>query len=507
MADEERDVESSTDDETNVSDDVTDNDPVSRGDDSDTGDDVVTDGSDDVATDDSTDDETSTDESDASPHADDSGDAPENEESDDDASVGDSDDDAGGEADASDTSEDDADSDTSEDDADSDTSEDDADSDTSEDDADSDTSEDDADSDTSEDETEPVYGRVTPRDEATPDESTDDDESGTDPGEDTDGSDTDGDDEVDADDADDGDDADAEDDGDDADDAEDDVTVGPTGDAPDPYDPSTAMGDDDDGLVGSAPESDQEMPLTDHIEEMIRRLAVVFGVAGLITLILFPGADILNAYVNTGLPSATDVINFLWNTHIPAADSIADRRPRLYGPLELILTKLKVAGLAGTVIGLPVFVYETYLFMRPGLYPKERKYYLAAVPTSLILAVIGVIFAHFVVLPAIFAYFTSYTEGTAVIAFGLKETFNLILILMGYMAIVFQIPLFVELAIMMNLVTRLWLEDRRLLFWGAFLGLAFLVSPDPTGMAPIIIAATMITLFEGTLAVLRWTGN
>ncbi|ELZ83959.1 twin arginine translocation system subunit TatCo [Haloferax gibbonsii ATCC 33959] len=273
--------------------------------------------------------------------------------------------------------------------------------------------------------------------------------------------------------------------------------------------------DDEDvgGLVGEAPESDQEMPLTAHIEEMIRRLAVVLGVAGAITLVLFPGADILNALVDTQaafgihIPSATDVINFLWNSHIPGADTIVDRRPRLYGPLELILTKLKVAGLAGTVIGLPVFVYETYLFMRPGLYPKERKYYLAAVPTSLILALVGVLFAHFVVLPAIFAYFTSYTEGTAVVAFGLKETFNLILILMGYMAVVFQIPLFVELAIMMNLVTRQWLEDRRLLFWGAFLGLAFLVSPDPTGMAPIIIGATMIVLFEGTLAVLRWTGN
>ncbi|ELZ90668.1 preprotein translocase subunit TatC [Haloferax volcanii] len=273
--------------------------------------------------------------------------------------------------------------------------------------------------------------------------------------------------------------------------------------------------DDEDvgGLVGEAPESDQEMPLTAHIEEMIRRLAVVLGVAGAITLVLFPGADILNALVDTQaafgvhIPSATDVINFLWNSHIPGAETIVDRRPRLYGPLELILTKLKVAGLAGTVIGLPVFVYETYLFMRPGLYPKERKYYLAAVPTSLVLALVGVLFAHFVVLPAIFAYFTSYTEGTAVVAFGLKETFNLILILMGYMAVVFQIPLFVELAIMMNLVTRRWLEDRRLLFWGAFLGLAFLVSPDPTGMAPIIIGATMITLFEGTLAALRWTGN
>jgi sec-independent protein translocase protein TatC len=254
------------------------------------------------------------------------------------------------------------------------------------------------------------------------------------------------------------------------------------------YDPALADDDDFDG-----PESDVEMPLADHIEEMVRRLGIVFLIAGVVGVVVFPIAD--------------DLVNFLWNTHIPGATTIESRRPRLYGPLELILTELKVAGLAGFVVGLPVFVYQTYRFMRPGLYPRERKYYLAAVPTSLILAFIGVAFAHFVVLPAIFAYFTSYTIGTAVIAFGLKETFGLILVLMGYMALVFQIPLFIMLAIMMDLVTRQWLTEKRLLFWGGFLGLSFLVSPDPTGMAPIIIAATMITLFEGTLLLLRWVNR
>jgi sec-independent protein translocase protein TatC len=59
----------------------------------------------------------------------------------------------------------------------------------------------------------------------------------------------------------------------------------------------------------------------------------------------------------------------------------------------------------------------------------------------------------------------------------------------------------------MGLVTRAWLVDKRLYFWGAFLGIAFLFSPDPTGMAPIMVAATMIGLFEGTLGVLSWTGE
>jgi sec-independent protein translocase protein TatC len=247
--------------------------------------------------------------------------------------------------------------------------------------------------------------------------------------------------------------------------------------------------DDDDGFL-SGPETDEEMPLADHIEEMVRRLFVVIAFGGLATLLAFPTADFL--------------INYFWNAHIPQP---MIHRPHLFGPLELILTELKVASLAGVIVALPVFVYETYLFMRPGLYPHERRYYLAAIPTSLVLALIGAAFAHFLVLPVIFAYFTSYTTGAAEIAFALSDTFNLILLLMGYMSVVFQIPLFIMLAIMMNLVTRVWLEDKRLIFWGVFLTLSFVVSPDPTGMAPIIVAVTMVVLFEGTLALLRWTGH
>ncbi|RLM68172.1 MFS transporter [Halorubrum sp. Atlit-8R] len=268
-------------------------------------------------------------------------------------------------------------------------------------------------------------------------------------------------------------------------------TPATTADAADPATAGLPTTEDDepfDGIEG--PETDEEMPLAVHIEEMMRRLAVVFLIGGLATLVV--------------VTESTELINYFWSYHIPAP---MENRPRLYGPLELPLTRLKVAGLAGVVVGLPAFVYETYRFMRPGLYQTERRYYLAAVPTSLILGGIGIAFAHFLVLPAIFSYFTTYTSDAATIAFGLAETFNLIVIMLAFMAIVFQIPLFIMLAIMMNLVTRQWLEAKRLIFWGTFLGIAFLFSPDPTGMAPIIVTLTMIALFEGTLAILRWTGN
>jgi sec-independent protein translocase protein TatC len=245
------------------------------------------------------------------------------------------------------------------------------------------------------------------------------------------------------------------------------------------------------GIGMDAPDTDEEAPLAEHVEEMIKRLAIVIAIAGLASVAVFPLTESL--------------ITTIWNQVLPGGEAVD---PRVYQPLELIITQLKVASLAGLIVALPAFVYESYAFMRPGLYPNERRYYLASIPTSLVLAVLGVLFAFFLVLPYTMDYFVGYTSPTADVAFALGTTFNLILMVMGYLAVVFQIPLFIMLAIMLGVVTRRWLESRRLLFWAAFAGISFTFGAiDPTGVVPILVAITMIALFEGTLALLRWTGN
>ncbi|MFC7073874.1 twin-arginine translocase subunit TatC [Halovenus rubra] len=245
---------------------------------------------------------------------------------------------------------------------------------------------------------------------------------------------------------------------------------------------------------------DEEMPLTVHIEEMIKRLAAVIVIMAGVSILVFPVAPSL--------------INWLWYSYLPGSPEACAKGaaeaaacPRVYHPLGLLFARIKVASLVGFVVALPVFVYQTYLFMRPGLYPNERRYYLAAVPTSLLLAFVGLAFSYFLVLPVIFTYFLFYSEDVASIAFGLTETFDLILLMMGMFAAIFQIPLFMMLAIMMGVTTRRWLEEKRLYFWLAFAGFAFFFSPDPTGMAPFIVGLTMVALYELTLLLLRWTGR
>ena len=242
----------------------------------------------------------------------------------------------------------------------------------------------------------------------------------------------------------------------------------------------------------STPPDDEEMPLSEHIEEMILRLSVVllFGAAGTAIGILW----------------SSQAIEYIWLNVFPyTAEDVPP--PHVYHPLELWLTRIKVAALLGIMVALPMFIYQCYRFMRPGLYPNERKYYLAAVPTSVILAGIGMLFSFFLILPILFRYFTFYAEGSAEIAYALGETFDLIITLTGVLAIVFQIPLFIMLAIMMGVTTRRWLAEKRLYFWAAFAGISFIFTVDPTMMAPVLVALTMILLFEGTLALLKWTGR
>lgn len=232
-----------------------------------------------------------------------------------------------------------------------------------------------------------------------------------------------------------------------------------------------------------------ESSIAEHSEELVYRLSIVVLVGVVAALLVFPIAE--------------RPIMHIWYAVLPASEVTA---PHVYGPLELKFTELKFAALVGAVLALPMAVYQAYWFMRPGLYSNERRYYLAAVPTTLVLAGVGLAFAYFLLLPFLFSYFFSYSAEAATTAFSLGRTFDLILVVMAYMAFVFQLPLLLMGAVALGVTSRAWLVEKRLFFWAGFLALSFVVGPDPTGMVPIVVMLTMGALFEGTLVLLRWTG-
>jgi sec-independent protein translocase protein TatC len=231
-------------------------------------------------------------------------------------------------------------------------------------------------------------------------------------------------------------------------------------------------------------ETDEEMPVTAHIEELVRRLMVVMVASSVVMAAAFFFSE--------------ELLDTIWYNFV-------DTDPHVYHPFAEILTRLKLSAVVGLALATPVLIYETFEFMKPGLYPNERSYFLSVVPVSLVLMFLGLAFAYFLALPLLFRYFIFYSEDIATAGLGLSETFNLILLVALSFGVVFQIPLLMSLAVRMEVASVRWFENKRIYVWGGMITVAALLagSLDPTGVAGLMVALTMITLFETTVAGLK----
>ncbi len=223
-------------------------------------------------------------------------------------------------------------------------------------------------------------------------------------------------------------------------------------------------------------ETDEEMPLTAHIEELVRRVMVVVIASTVVMAVAFVFSE--------------DLLRTIWYNFV-------ESDPHVYIPCGEILTRLKLSAVTGLALATPVLIYESFEFMKPGLYPNERRYFLSVVPVSTVLMALGLTFAYFFALPLLFRYFIFYSEGIATAGLGLSETFNIILLVALAFGIVFQIPLLMTFGVKMDVVSVRWFQAKRVYVWGGCITVAALLagSLDPTGMAGLMVGASPVAPF------------
>lgn len=142
------------------------------------------------------------------------------------------------------------------------------------------------------------------------------------------------------------------------------------------------------------------MSFGDHLEELRRR--VIWSVVGIIPL--FAAAFVF------GRPILGVLID-------PAREQLAQggQVPTLLqtGPFETFGTVMHIAIVVTIVIGAPWILYQLWLFVAPGLYAHERRFVHILLPMSAVLAVVGVLFLYFVILPVVLQFFISFSNRVA----------------------------------------------------------------------------------------------
>ena len=221
------------------------------------------------------------------------------------------------------------------------------------------------------------------------------------------------------------------------------------------------------------------MSFTEHLRELRKRLLISIVTVGVLGVIMF-------------IPSPY-VIEFLKTAYFQNIPLHA------FGPADAILAEFKFSIYAAIVFGLPVLLYQLWMFVVPAFHPRTRKLVYVYIAPSVILAFAGIAFAHFVVLPRVVKALIAVTNHIAEPTFGIESTINFILLIFLAFALIFQTPIVMIALARIGIINSTFLKRNRRYFLFGFFVFAAIAAPDGNPFTMTLMALPMYVLYEASL--------
>ena len=230
-------------------------------------------------------------------------------------------------------------------------------------------------------------------------------------------------------------------------------------------------------------ETGATMSFFDHLVELRKRIISSLTAVGIGIVV--------------GFAIAKHFINFITQ---PMQEALRANHvdPSLYytspaGYVSLIIT---LSVYLGIVIAMPWVLYQVWLFVAPGLYKHERRAASSFIGSSMVLFLCGIAFGYFVLLPRVLTYVVSFASGGPIKPLiSLNEYFDLIVVVLVGLGVIFEMPVVVFILSLFNIVTpRFLLKNFRYAMLLITI-VAAIVTPTPDATTMLVFMLPMVALY------------
>lgn len=231
--------------------------------------------------------------------------------------------------------------------------------------------------------------------------------------------------------------------------------------------------------------TDDEMALSEHIEEFSQRLIFCLVLLSFFTLACF--IDIKEIVKFFQAPA--DGIKFLQ-----------------FSPGEYFFASVKIALFSGLLISSPAILYQILLYTLPGLTKKERDVVLPMTIGSGILFGVGLWFSYSFLVPAALKFFIAYGADVVEPFWSFEQYFNFVAVLIFSTGLAFQVPIIQVVVGLLGIISgKAMLSSwKYVVVISTILGAVITPSTDP--ITQILLSGALLALYlsgAGILIVLN----
>ena len=247
----------------------------------------------------------------------------------------------------------------------------------------------------------------------------------------------------------------------------------------------------DDPTTSAEPHpNDKSMGLLDHLNELRQCLIKA-------TIALF-----------IGFVACFIVVDPIFNALVdPLLAALPKGSHAIYTTLpEGFFTRMFIAFVAGLFASSPVFFYQIWSFIAPGLYDEEKRFILPVAFISAIFFIGGALFCYHIVFPFAFSFFVSFATDEIVAMPKVSEYLDFVLKLLLAFGLIFEMPLFAFFLSRMGLITADMMRSvRRYAILIIFIVAAILTPPDV--VSQLLMAGPMLLLYELSIFIAAMFGK